>query len=372
MRIDSLYTSTTGRRTNTLCTSITDGEWIYTSSIGASRKLMPSSDSRPSITPSIPGRKYLRDERNDSNSSVVGKNSAVEYTWNNFRSRATIFIPIDHSAYALVMEHFNHPFRLELCSMEQSLAPTTCSCYRQMPSEWTYSCQACKLLPPRRLRPDVRAHPPSCPSRPPPDFLPVSAYSDGCYDCDAYGGNDTDFSYHCGNYGLDFHPLCISVPASVKHQGHPHTHTLSYPSCRSTPWASPATCAAAKGPSAERERERGRYAGHQQWVGVQVCDVYCVLAAMVLPLTCSWRPLMWTSSVHELGGECCGRLVGELLLEFWWSTGVRGAAVVRVVAANQAGNDELESGVRGAFLEFQRDSRFFESSIAFLRTKLPI
>ncbi|MQL86901.1 hypothetical protein Taro_019439 [Colocasia esculenta] len=57
----------------------------------------------------------------------------------------------------------------------------------------------------------------------------------------------------------------------------------------------------------------------------------------------------------------------ELLYEFWWSTGVRGAAVVRVVAANQAGKDELERGVHAAFLEFRRDSRFFGSLIAFLR-----
>ncbi|MQM14613.1 hypothetical protein Taro_047547, partial [Colocasia esculenta] len=57
----------------------------------------------------------------------------------------------------------------------------------------------------------------------------------------------------------------------------------------------------------------------------------------------------------------------EPLHEFRWSTGARGAAVVRVVAANQAGNDEFERGVRGAFLGFQRDSRFFGSSIAFLR-----
>ncbi|MQL94781.1 hypothetical protein Taro_027441, partial [Colocasia esculenta] len=41
-------------------------------------------------------------------------------------------------------------------------------------------------------------------------------------------------------------------------------------------------------------------AGHQQWVGVQVCDVYYVLAAM--------------TSTLELGGERCGRLVGEVWL----------------------------------------------------------
>ncbi|MQL90704.1 hypothetical protein Taro_023305, partial [Colocasia esculenta] len=56
----------------------------------------------------------------------------------------------------------------------------------------------------------------------------------------------------------------------------------------------------------------------------------------------------------------------ELLHEFRWLEGARGKAVVRVVAADQAGNVELERGVRGAFLGFRRDSRFFGSSIAFL------
>ncbi|MQM22312.1 hypothetical protein Taro_055362 [Colocasia esculenta] len=70
---------------------------------------------------------------------------------------------------------------------------------------------------------------------------------------------------------------------------------------------------------------------------------------------------MWTPS---WGGLVSG---AEPLHEFRWSTRVRGAAVVRVVAANQAGNDELECGVHRAFLGFRRDSRFFGSSIAFLR-----
>ncbi|MQL91619.1 hypothetical protein Taro_024225, partial [Colocasia esculenta] len=57
----------------------------------------------------------------------------------------------------------------------------------------------------------------------------------------------------------------------------------------------------------------------------------------------------------------------ELLHEFRWLAGARGKVVVRVVAADQAGNVELECGVRGAFLGFRRDSRFFGSSIVFLR-----
>ncbi|MQM19424.1 hypothetical protein Taro_052429 [Colocasia esculenta] len=71
-----------------------------------------------------------------------------------------------------------------------------------------------------------------------------------------------------------------------------------------------------------------------------------------------------------VGVQCAGhqQWVGvQLLHEFRWLAGARGKAVVRVVAANQAGNDELERGVRGAFLGFRRDSRFFGSSIALLR-----
>ncbi|MQM19511.1 hypothetical protein Taro_052517 [Colocasia esculenta] len=67
----------------------------------------------------------------------------------------------------------------------------------------------------------------------------------------------------------------------------------------------------------------------------------------------------------ELGVERCGRLWGGDL----WSAGARGKAVVRVVAADRAGNGGLERGVRGAFLGFRRDSRFFGSLIAFLRER---
>ncbi|MQL70355.1 hypothetical protein Taro_002663 [Colocasia esculenta] len=97
-------------------------------------------------------------------------------------------------------------------------------------------------------------------------------------------------------------------------------------------------------------------------VGVQVCDVDCVLAAMVLPLTWLTRALFFPHSLPSPSPT----FTLEPLHEFRWSTGVRGAAVVRVVAANQAGNDELERGVCGVFLGFRRDSRFFGSSIAFL------
>ncbi|MQL96682.1 hypothetical protein Taro_029360 [Colocasia esculenta] len=57
----------------------------------------------------------------------------------------------------------------------------------------------------------------------------------------------------------------------------------------------------------------------------------------------------------------------ELLREFWRLAGARGKAVVRVVAADRAGNGGLERGVRGTFLGFRHDSRFFRSLIAFLR-----
>ncbi|MQL99835.1 hypothetical protein Taro_032564, partial [Colocasia esculenta] len=52
------------------------------------------------------------------------------------------------------------------------------------------------------------------------------------------------------------------------------------------------------------------------------------------------------------------------------SAGARGKAVVCVVAADRAGNGELECGVRGAFLGFRRDSRFFGGLIEFLRAIL--
>ncbi|MQM05429.1 hypothetical protein Taro_038239 [Colocasia esculenta] len=69
---------------------------------------------------------------------------------------------------------------------------------------------------------------------------------------------------------------------------------------------------------------------------------------------------MWTPN---WGGLVSGAEVDG----FRWLAGARGKAVVRVVAADQAGNVKLERGVCGAFLGFRRDSRFFGSSIAFLR-----
>ncbi|MQL96268.1 hypothetical protein Taro_028943 [Colocasia esculenta] len=54
----------------------------------------------------------------------------------------------------------------------------------------------------------------------------------------------------------------------------------------------------------ESVQKKKECAGHQQWVDVQVCDVYCVLAAMVLPLTCFWCPSMWTSIIRSSGFYC--------------------------------------------------------------------
>ncbi|MQL84351.1 hypothetical protein Taro_016855 [Colocasia esculenta] len=133
-------------------------------------------------------------------------------------------------------------------------------------------------------------------------------------------------------------------------------------------------------------QRKGNYAkqctGHQQWVGVQVCDVFCVLAAMELPLTCSWRPSMWTPSCGGLviGAEVDVNLRRQCfflatrdfffphllpssspictlvpLHYFRQSTVACGKAVMRAAAADQAGNDGLEGGVRGKLLGFRRD-----------------
>ncbi|MQM18028.1 hypothetical protein Taro_051011 [Colocasia esculenta] len=103
---------------------------------------------------------------------------------------------------------------------------------------------------------------------------------------------------------------------------------------------------------------------------------------------------MWTSSVMNLAAKDVDVWLGrfgltralffphsllstsptftlELLHEFRWLAGARGKAVVHVVAADQAGNVKLERGVCGAFLGFRRDSRFFGSSIVFLRVLRP-
>ncbi|MQM18561.1 hypothetical protein Taro_051556 [Colocasia esculenta] len=93
---------------------------------------------------------------------------------------------------------------------------------------------------------------------------------------------------------------------------------------------------------------------------------------------------MWTSTV-ELGGEQCGRLVvtGQPepssfptfsppfpptctlvpLHYFRWSTGACGKAVKRAAAADQAGNDGLEDGIRGKLLRVRCKSRFYRGKI---------
>ncbi|MQM14744.1 hypothetical protein Taro_047679 [Colocasia esculenta] len=57
----------------------------------------------------------------------------------------------------------------------------------------------------------------------------------------------------------------------------------------------------------------------------------------------------------------------EPLHEFRQSTGARGKAVMRAAAADQAGNDGLEGGVRGKLLGVRCNSRFYRGLIAFLR-----
>ncbi|MQM00832.1 hypothetical protein Taro_033576 [Colocasia esculenta] len=103
-------------------------------------------------------------------------------------------------------------------------------------------------------------------------------------------------------------------------------------------------------------------AGHQQWVGVQVCDVYCVLAAMVLPLTWVTRAFFFPHFL--LSSSPTFTLVP--IHYFRRSTGARGKAVIRAAAADQAGNGGLEGGIRGKLLGFWRDSKFFRSLIAYL------
>ncbi|MQL98232.1 hypothetical protein Taro_030940 [Colocasia esculenta] len=90
--------------------------------------------------------------------------------------------------------------------------------------------------------------------------------------------------------------------------------------------------------------------GHQQWVGVQT-------RALFFP-----HSFLSTSPTYTL----------ELLHKFRWLAGARGKAVVHVVAVDQAGNVKLERGVRGAFLGFRRDSRFFGGLIAFLSEDLGV
>ncbi|MQM09706.1 hypothetical protein Taro_042582 [Colocasia esculenta] len=84
----------------------------------------------------------------------------------------------------------------------------------------------------------------------------------------------------------------------------------------------------------------------------------------------------WTSTVGWHPGVTRGFFFPHFLLSssptfpfvllhyFRRSTGARGKAVVRVVAADQAGNDGLEGGIRGKLLGVQCKSRFYRGDAA--------
>ncbi|WOL07242.1 hypothetical protein Cni_G15981 [Canna indica] len=129
------------------------------------------------------------------------------------------------------INHFSHPHPLELISIEESpqvAALQTCAGCTFPASGWAYACHPCNYAlhvscaqMPQRIR-----HPSH------PDhsltLLPVPAYKEDSFNCDACGRDGAGFSYHCDACGIDFHSLCASMPLSVSHAAHMHPLSLVF------------------------------------------------------------------------------------------------------------------------------------------------
>ncbi|MQL86556.1 hypothetical protein Taro_019103 [Colocasia esculenta] len=130
--------------------------------------------------------------------------------------------------YEAVIQHFSHPHAMEITNLQDALTPATCAGCKLRASGWAYACRACSYhlhitcsQVPRRIRhPADPTHPLT--------LLPVPAYPEGSFRCDACGRPGTGFSYRCGYCGLDLHALCAAMPLSVTHHAHPHPLALAF------------------------------------------------------------------------------------------------------------------------------------------------
>ncbi|XXG87340.1 hypothetical protein AAC387_Pa11g2053 [Persea americana] len=130
--------------------------------------------------------------------------------------------------YDPVMQHFSHEHPLELSNTQQTITTASCFGCKLKISGWFYACKPCNyhLHVTCSQMPQLINHP-SDPNHP-LFLIPVPAYPEGFFCCDACGRRGEGFSYHCQVCELDVHTICASMPLSITHQAHQHTLQLVF------------------------------------------------------------------------------------------------------------------------------------------------
>nr|GMD59499.1 binding protein [Ipomoea batatas] len=122
--------------------------------------------------------------------------------------------------------HFSHPHPLHLSNPHQFLSCSACSL--EAKSAPVYTCTQCNFclhkkcfeMPRELTHPFDTAHVLS--------LLPVPAYPEGLFSCDACGKRGNGFSYNCQPCGIDLHTICASLPTLLAHSSHPHPLSLTF------------------------------------------------------------------------------------------------------------------------------------------------
>eukprot|EP00262_Sarcandra_glabra_P008688 TRINITY_DN22330_c0_g1_i1.p1 TRINITY_DN22330_c0_g1~~TRINITY_DN22330_c0_g1_i1.p1 ORF type:complete len:260 (+),score=14.24 TRINITY_DN22330_c0_g1_i1:106-885(+) len=128
--------------------------------------------------------------------------------------------------YEHTINHFGHPHPLELSNLQnQTLNTPICYGCNQKCYGLTYTCKFCNIFLHTTCSqmPNLINHPfhPNHPL----SLLPLPAYAEGFFKCDACGEKGNGFSYHCVACNIDLHVLCATRPLSVSNQSH-HQHPL--------------------------------------------------------------------------------------------------------------------------------------------------
>lgn len=126
--------------------------------------------------------------------------------------------------------HFTHPHPLHLTHLPVPFHSSTCSACKHpyTAGAAVYACAKCNFflhkncfdLPKKITHPFHKEHVLT--------LLPVPAYPDGLFHCDACAQTGTGFSYHCKPCGVELHALCAAMPMSVTHAAHTHKLELVF------------------------------------------------------------------------------------------------------------------------------------------------
>lgn len=129
-----------------------------------------------------------------------------------------------------LIHHFSHshPLQLSHHQPQHALSVASCSGCRLKASGSVYYCKSCNYflhkscfqMPQQITHSFHQAHALS--------LLPIPAYPEGLFTCDACGEQGNGFSYNCKVCNVDLHILCASKPLFLTHQSHHHQLALSF------------------------------------------------------------------------------------------------------------------------------------------------